>query len=126
MTSTPSNLPLIAIVDDDALVRIAICRLVRSLGYRAHAYESAEDFLQSPEKRQISCVICDIQLPCMNGLELQRQLKTEDGAPPIIFMTAYPDGLVRDQALAAGATCFLNKPLDGHGLEQWLEKAHRR
>lgn len=124
MTSTFLTLPLVAIVDDDALVRIAISRLVRSLGYRARAFESAEDFLQSSEKCDISCVICDIQLPCMNGLELQRRLTMEDGAPPIIFMTAHSDSVMRDRALTAGATCFLNKPLDGHGLETWLEKAH--
>jgi FixJ family two-component response regulator len=122
-TATP---PLITIVDDDDQVRVGISRLVRSIGYAACTFASAEDFLQSSQKRETACLICDVQLPGINGLDLQRQLGSEDAAPPIIFMTAYPDVFVRNQALAGGAICFLHKPLTGHDLKKCLDRALSR
>jgi FixJ family two-component response regulator len=115
--------PLISIVDDADLVRVGISRLVRAIGYSACAFASAEEFLRSSEKHDTSCLICDIQLPGIDGLELQRQLASDDCAVPIIFMTAYPDVFVRDQALAAGAIGFLHKPPTGHELKKCLERA---
>jgi FixJ family two-component response regulator len=123
MTGKTQKQPLISIVDDDDLVRAGISRLVRSMGYATCAFAAAEDFLQSSERHDTSCLICDIQLPGITGLDLQRELGSDECAPPIIFMTAYPDVFVRNRALAAGAICFLNKPLTGHDLKKCLERA---
>jgi FixJ family two-component response regulator len=117
------KIPLIAIVDDDESVRIGMTSLVRSLGYEAYSYESAEDFLGSQERHALSCLISDIQMPGLGGLELQKVLVAEDGTPPIIFVTAYPDANIRRQALEAGAVCFLSKPCDGDVLVGCLENA---
>jgi FixJ family two-component response regulator len=123
MTSGTAKPPLIAIVDDDALVRAAVCKLIRSVGYATCAFASAEDFLESSAKHGTSCVVCDVQLPRANGLDLQTQLNSEDSAPPVIFMTAYPNARLRERALAAGAVCFLHKPFDGWVLKRCLETA---
>lgn len=115
--------PLIAIVDDDESVCIGMTNLVRSLGYDALSYGSAEDFLQSQQRHSTSCVISDVQMPGVGGLELQRILISEGNRMPIIFITAFPDTQVRQQALQAGATCFLSKPCDGDTLVHCLESA---
>jgi FixJ family two-component response regulator len=115
--------PLISIVDDDESVRIGMTSLVRSLGYDVQSYESAEDFLQSQERHGSSCLISDIQMPGIGGLELQKVLAAENNATPIIFITAFPDANVRQLALQAGAACFLSKPCDGDTLIKCLETA---
>jgi FixJ family two-component response regulator len=117
------KIPLIAIVDDDESVRIGMTSLVRSLGYEVQTYPSAEEFLRSQERLDASCVISDVQMPGVGGLELQKALATEDSPPPIIFITAFPDENVRDLALQAGAVGFLSKPFDGETLTQCLESA---
>lgn len=117
------NPPLIAIVDDDDSVCIGMTSLVRSLGYDAHAYGSAEAFLGSEERGHASCLISDVQMPGVNGLELQRILASEGSQVPIIFITAFPDEQVRQLALQAGAMCFLGKPFDGNALIDCLERA---
>jgi FixJ family two-component response regulator len=114
---------VISIIDDDASVRAATNRLVRSLGYAAYTFASADEFLRSPQADTTSCVISDIQMPGMSGVELQDLLRAQGRRLPIIFITAFPDERIRARALAAGAVCFLTKPFDGATLVQYLDAA---
>ncbi len=118
-----SKLPLVAIIDDDASVRATTDSLVRSLGYIVHTFASAEEFLRSDRLEDISCVIADVQMPGMSGVELQDHLRTQGYRVPFIFFTAFPDEKIRAQALAAGAICYLTKPFDGDSLIQCLQAA---
>ncbi len=102
--------PLITIVDDDSLVRRAVLRLVKSVGLEVDGFPSAEEFLQASSLRDPDCLILDIGLPGMSGLELQRCLIETRRTPPIIFVTARDETEVRAQALQAGAFAFLGKP----------------
>jgi FixJ family two-component response regulator len=102
----------IAIVDDDDLVRNAVQGLLKSVGLPARAFASAEEFLQSGEQRQTACLIADIRMPGMSGLELQAKLNSERCRIPTIFITAHGDVKMRMQALRAGAVEFLAKPFD--------------
>ena len=108
-----AQVPVISIIDDDASVRIATNRLVRSLGYVAHTFASADDFLRSPHVNDTSCVIADVQMPGMSGIELQKILIAQGSAMPIIFITAFPEESIRAKALKCGAVGFLSKPFDG-------------
>jgi FixJ family two-component response regulator len=103
---------LIAIVDDDDLIRNALQGLLKSVGLQAQAFASAEEFLQSGEQRQTACLIADIRMPGMSGLELQAKLNAERCRIPTIFITAHGDAKMRMQALRAGAVEFLAKPFD--------------
>jgi FixJ family two-component response regulator len=107
--------PLISIVDDDDTVRAATESLVRSLGFEARTFASAESFLQSSALSKTRCLILDVQMPNMSGIELQDRLSQLGFEIPIIFMTAYPDEAVRQRALQAGAVGVLLKPFDVHG-----------
>jgi FixJ family two-component response regulator len=115
--------PVIAIIDDDESVRLATKRLVRSLGFIGHTFACADEFLQSPLVNDMSCVIADVQMPGMSGVELQSLLIAEGNRTPIILITAFPDDRARRRALAAGAICFLSKPFDGPTLIQCLDTA---
>jgi two-component system response regulator FixJ len=103
---------LIAIVDDDDLMRNALQGLLKSVGLPARTYASAEEFLQSGEQRRTACLIADIRMPGMSGLELQATLNAERCRIPTIFITAHGDTQMRMQALRAGAVEFLAKPFD--------------
>jgi FixJ family two-component response regulator len=103
---------LIAIVDDDDLVRNAVQGLLKSVGLPARAFASAEEFLLSGQQRQTACLIADIRMPGMSGLELQAKLNAERCKIPTIFITAHGDVKMRMQALRAGAVEFLAKPFD--------------
>ena len=106
------RIPLISIVDDDEAIRRSLDDLIRSAGLRALGFSSAEAFLQSNQLSEIDCLILDLCLPGMSGLELQRQLAEDNFDLPIIFMTAHESGDRRRQAIEAGAVTYLNKPFD--------------
>ena len=111
-----SKLPLVAIIDDDASVRVTTDSLVRSLGCRTRTFASAEEFVRSNRLDDLSCVIADVQMPGMSGVELQVHLRSQGSRVPFIFFTAFPDEKIRAQALAAGAICYLTKPFDEESL----------
>jgi len=121
-----SKVPLVAIVDDDESVRATTDSLVRSLGYAANTFPSAEEFLRSKRLDEFSCVIADVQMPGMSGVELQAHLLTRGSHVPFIFFTAFPDEQVREQALGAGAICYLTKPVDVDILIQGLQAALKK
>ena len=110
-----TEVPLISIVDDDDLFRAAIEKLVKSLGLAARTFSSAESYLQSSWVNTTRCLIADIQMPKMSGLDLQEHLSYLGYDIPIIFVTAYPDEALRMRAMNAGAVCFLHKPIDLQG-----------
>jgi FixJ family two-component response regulator len=102
--------PLIGIVDDDDAVRESISSLVRSAGFRTAVFSSAEAFLSSDRRNAAECLILDVQMPRVSGLDLQKHLEKTDRRIPIIFATAYGADLVRKEALDHGAVAFLDKP----------------
>lgn len=118
-----SPTPTICIVDDDDSVRAAVSSLVRSLGFKVRTYASAEEFLGSPTLDETSCLVSDIQMPGMSGLELQKALAARQCPIPIIFITAFPEDGVRRRAEAAGAVGFLSKPFDGQAMIEYLNAA---
>jgi len=118
--SSPS---VISIIDDDGSVRAATYNLVRSLGYVVHTFASAEEFLRSPHLNDTSCVIADVQMPAMSGLELQAHLHAEGYRLPFIFISAFSIDNARMRALKTGATCFLAKPFAGEALINCLDIA---
>ncbi|MEH2559250.1 FixJ family two-component response regulator [Bradyrhizobium algeriense] len=118
-----SNPPVISIIDDDGSVRAATHNLVRSLGYVVHSFASAEEFLRSSQLGDTSCVITDIRMPAMSGLELQAHLLARGHSLPFIFITAFAVESDRARALKAGAVCYLTKPFDGEVLIGCLDTA---
>jgi FixJ family two-component response regulator len=103
---------LVTIVDDDDLVRSALQGLLKSAGFSAQAFASAEEFLKSGQPGQTACLITDMRMPGISGLELQARLNAENYQIPTIFITAHGDEAIRMQALRAGAVEFLAKPFD--------------
>jgi FixJ family two-component response regulator len=116
---------VISIVDDDPMVRDAVCDLLGSLGYIVCGFESAEQFLDSSQVNNTTCLITDLNLPGLSGVELQRQLKDDGCRVPIIFITAFPDPKTRQRALSNGAIAFLTKPFDDSALMDSLSAALR-
>ena len=116
----PNNSPipeeerLVAIVDDDPSVRQSARRLIRTLGYRAEAFGSAEEFLDSGKTKKTACLILDVRMPRMDGLELQRRMA--GSAIPIVFITGRASEEEERRALRAGAVAFLRKPVDKQAL----------
>jgi FixJ family two-component response regulator len=115
--------PLISIVDDDDTARAAIESLVRSLGFETHAFASGELFLHSSSLSKTQCLILDVEMPNMTGIELQGHLSQLGFDIPIIFITGYPDEVVRQRALQAGAVAFLVKPFDIYG-QSFVDRIH--
>jgi FixJ family two-component response regulator len=116
---------MISIIDDDASVRAAVGNLLQSLGYIAQAFESAEEFLRSDYMDRTACVIADVHMPVMSGVELLALLRDQDRRVPFIFITAFPDERIRARAFSAGALGFLTKPFDQNHLIECLEQALR-
>ncbi|HEX4237051.1 MAG TPA: response regulator [Xanthobacteraceae bacterium] len=114
---------MISIVDDDALARDGIKELVESLGYKARTFVSAEHFLESGLIAETACLITDLQMPGLNGLELQEALRSQGCRIPIILITAFPNEKHRNRALEGGALGFLSKPFDESSLIQCLAAA---
>lgn len=117
------NNKVIAIVDDDEAVRIALEGLLRSAGLTVQAFESAENFLESGQQLHTACLITDIRMPGMSGLELQAKLNADHCRIPIVFITAHGDAQMRMQALRAGAVEFLAKPFNDEVLLQTVRAA---
>ncbi len=123
-----STLSVISVIDDDASVRAATNNLLRSHGYTVRTFASAEEFLRSVHLNDTSCVIADVQMSVMSGLELLTAMRAQGYAVPFIFITAFPDESVRARALNAGAIGFLAKPFAGPTLINCLAtalKGHR-
>ena len=118
-----SKVPVIAIVDDDESLRRATMSFIRSLGYAVLQFASAEAFLRSDRLHHADCVISDLQMPGMNGIELQNKLIVQGHHLPIIFISAFSEMRARAQALAAGAIGFLAKPFSDEELIACLNKA---
>src|SRR5665213_1544415 len=108
--------PLISIIDDDEEIREATKGLIRSMGYQAATFASAEEFLQSDSVDTTSCLITDIQMPGLNGIDLQRDLIARGVKMPTIFITAFPEEETRLRALRAGAFGYLGKPFSEDSL----------
>jgi FixJ family two-component response regulator len=123
MSSLTKSRLKIAVVDDDVSVREGTDSLLRSRGYSVLMFASAEDFLQSDDLHRTSCVITDVRMPVMGGVELQAILRARGCTVPFIFITAFPESAVRTQAMSGGATCFLTKPFDVPTLIKYVELA---
>jgi FixJ family two-component response regulator len=117
---------MISIVDDDESIREATKCLVRSLGYEAATFCSAEEFLGSGHVKLTACLITDIQMPGMSGVELQDRLITDGHRVPVIFITAFPDERIRRRVIQAGAIGFLDKPFSEDHLIEHLNAALKR
>jgi FixJ family two-component response regulator len=115
--------PLISIVEDDQHVRASIGRLLRSVGFTAKAFASAVDFLDFSRFRESACLIADINMPVMTGVELHHRLIEIGRQIPTILITAYPDDRVRNRALADGILCYLKKPFDDSDLLRCVRMA---
>ena len=114
---------LISIVEDDRFFRASMERLMRSLGYNVEAFASAADFLASPRLAETACLIADVQMPGLTGIELHRHLISAGHAIPTILLTAYPNEADRARALGEGVVCYLRKPVDEEYLKQCLRAA---
>ena len=121
--SNLSKVPVISIVDDDKSVREGMRRLIRSLGYATASFASAEEYLLSDRLQDTSCLITDIKMPGMSGVEMQSRLIANGHRTPIIFMTAFPEEEIRERVLEAGAFGFLSKPVNESCLIGCLDKA---
>jgi len=117
------KVPMISIVDDDESVRETLKGLVRSFGLNASAFASAEEFLESNRLQDTACLITDVQMQGMSGVDLQTLLLNKGHDMPIIFMTAFPEERIRSRALNAGAFGFLGKPFDERSLIDCLDRA---
>jgi FixJ family two-component response regulator len=114
---------MVAIVDDDDLMRSALQGLLKSAGLPAQAFASAEEFLKSGQQDQVGCLVADIRMPGMSGLELQAKLNADHCRIPTIFITAHGDEKMRMQALRAGAVEFMAKPFDDEALLESVRAA---
>ena len=123
MSKTLSKTGLIAIVDDDEPLREALGSVLKAAGFVTDTFGSAEEFLDSPQRNNTSCLILDVRLPGMSGIELQRRLLDANCEVPVIFVTAHGDGSLRDLVMKAGAAGFLNKPVRSDALLREIHAA---
>ena len=114
---------MVSVVDDDRFFRESMQRLMRSLAYTAEAFASAADFLASPRLAETACLIADVNMPAMTGIELHRHLIDAGRAIPTILVTAYPKDVDRIRALNDGVVCYLQKPVDEQHLKRCLNAA---
>jgi FixJ family two-component response regulator len=119
-------LSMISVVDDDAFVREATDNLLSSEGYLVHTFASAEEFLQSSQLHGYACVVSDVQMPGMSGVDLLTHMRAQGHNTPFIFITAFPEDSARNRARKAGAVGFLAKPFAGPDLIRYVEVAIRR
>jgi FixJ family two-component response regulator len=117
------SMDLISIVDDDESTRESTKGLVRSLGYQATSFASAEEFLQSDSLNSTACLITDVQMPGLSGIDLQRGLIAQGVKMPTIFITAFPEEETRARAMKAGALGYLSKPFSEESLLECLDRA---
>jgi FixJ family two-component response regulator len=117
--------PIVSIIDDDISVRVAVADIVRSMDLTAKTFASGQDFLSANRLADTACIVADVQMPGISGIELQQALTAKELKIPMIFITAYPDERVRDKALEGGAICFLNKPFGGPAIIECIERALR-
>ena len=115
-------MPTVAVIDDDEAVRDALSNLLASLDFGVETFASAEDFLASPSAGAAACLITDVQMPGMSGLDLQRHLADHGNHMPVILITAFPHDYVRRQAEAEGAAGFFAKPFDARLMIDCLER----
>ena len=115
--------PVVSIVDDDTAVRLALGSLIRSLGWQAHMYESAEEFLSSGQAAHASCLISDVRMPGMSGIEMHERLRAQGHAPATIFISAYPTPSLQAKAVSNGALALLQKPYEPAAMTHWLSVA---
>jgi FixJ family two-component response regulator len=114
---------LIVIVDDDRWMRRSLERLLKSAGFRAESFTSAEDYLNAGNRETTGCILLDIGLPGMSGFELERRLAVEHNPPPVVFISARDEPEVRFEAGQSGAIAFLGKPFDDHTLLNAIHSA---
>ena len=119
------NKVLVSVVDDDQFFRESMCRLMRSLGYTVDVFSSAAEFLASPLLAETACLITDIHMPAMTGLELYRRLIDTGHTIPTILVTAFPNDVDRARALNDGVVCYLSKPVNEDHLTRCVRKALR-
>jgi FixJ family two-component response regulator len=117
------NKALVSVVEDDQFFRESMGRLMRSLGYTVEVFPSAADFLASPRLAETACLIADVHMPEMTGIELHRHLIAAGRAIPTILVTAYPNDDDRARVLSDGVTCYLRKPVDEQHLLRCLDAA---
>lgn len=115
------NLPMVAIIDDDESVRSATASLLRSFGYNVRTFSEARSFLADPERDQTCCIITDIQMPSMTGIELQQELLAQNVDIPMIFVTGFPNELSKKTVRGYGAKGFFAKPFQAQELVDCLE-----
>lgn len=115
--------PLISVVEDDESLRQAMVGLVRSLGYRVAGYPCAEDFLVADASERSDCVVTDIQMPGLSGIDLKLRLVADGVATPVIMVTARADPNLHERAMASGAACLLRKPFTAEALIECLDRA---
>ncbi|MGU7782243.1 response regulator transcription factor [Burkholderia sp. PU8-34] len=114
---------VVSIVDDDEAVRLATGSLIRSFGWHTCLFASAEEFLQSGHVASTSCLISDVMMPGMSGVEMHDRIIALGYAPPTIFITAFPSANLKEKALASGVLAVLDKPVDPEAIAYWLNVA---
>jgi FixJ family two-component response regulator len=119
-------MPIISIIDDDESIRLALESLVCSLGFEVRTFSSAEEFLRSSDRHETVCLISDVQMPSMSGIELQQHLAADGDRTPIVFITAFANERIEAQVMQAGALGFLRKPFSANALIDGVHKALRQ